>query len=85
MPVTLDDIIEMYGEESFLKADGFDSAVIGVDRNSMRLVYSVAKIMNILVIEEKMSVQDAMEHFEYNIEGGYVGERTPIWCYDLEY
>lgn len=83
--MNLDVVLEMYGEEDLLIADGLDEAVIGIERPSLRVVYSVAKIMNILIVRDKMSVQDAMEHFEYNIEGGYVGEKTPIWCYDLEY
>jgi len=29
-----------------------------------------------------MTEEDAMEHFSYNVEGGYVGEQTPIWCQD---
>jgi hypothetical protein len=32
---------------------------------------------------EGMSEEDAMEHFSYNVSGAYVGEKTPIWCYDL--
>lgn len=83
--MNLDNVLDMYGEEDLLLADGLDEAVIGIERPSLRVVYSVAKIMNILIVRDKMSVQDAMEHFEYNIEGGYVGEKTPIWCYDLDY
>lgn len=75
-------LLENFGDQTLLIADGFDDAVIGVDRNSMRLVYSVKKILAIL-IKEGMTEEDAIEHFEYNIEGGYVGEQTPIWCYDI--
>jgi len=44
----LESILENYPDESFLKADGFDEAVIGVDENSMRLIYSVSKCIEIL-------------------------------------
>jgi hypothetical protein len=77
---TLDKIIENFSEESFLKADGFDSAVIGYDVN-FRLIYSVKKCIDILV-SEGMSEEDAFEHFDYNVAGSYVGEKTPIWCND---
>jgi hypothetical protein len=73
-------IIEQYEEESFLKADGFDDAIIGIDETTMRLIYSVKKCMEILMIN--MSEEDAMEHFSFNISGAYVGEKTPIWCSD---
>jgi len=77
----LNSIIENYPDETFLIADGFDQAVIGVDTHSMRLIYSVSKCIEIL--EEDMSTEDAIEHFDYNVSGAYVGEQTPIWCYDL--
>jgi hypothetical protein len=76
----IDKIIEQYEEESFLKADGFDDAIIGIDETTMRLIYSVKKCMEILMIN--MSEEDAMEHFSFNISGAYVGEKTPIWCSD---
>jgi hypothetical protein len=39
----LDRICELYPEESFLKADGFDEAIIGVDPKTMCLIYSIKK------------------------------------------
>lgn len=30
----------------------------------------------------EMSYDDALEHFNFNISGSYVGEKTPIWCED---
>jgi hypothetical protein len=80
----LEEILEYYPEETFLKADGLDSAVIGVQvSDPMRLIYSVTKVIEHLVTEDDMSVEDAMEHFEFNIRGSYVGEQTPIWCDDM--
>lgn len=76
----IDEIIEQYAEETFLKADGFDKAIIGVEENSMRLIYSVSKCLAILC--EDMSQEDAVEHFEFNVKGSYMGEKTPIWCED---
>lgn len=76
----LESIIEYYPDESFLKADGFDDAIIGVDHSSGRLIYSVSKCIDILM--QDMSEEDACEYFYYNVEGAYVGEKTPIWCSD---
>jgi hypothetical protein len=77
----LGEVIAYYEDETFLKADGFDNAVIGVDETTMRLIYSVKKCIEIL-IEEGMTYEDAMEHFSFNVSGSYVGEKTPIWCSD---
>jgi len=76
----IDSIIENYYEEDFLKADGFDDAVIGVEESTMRLIYSVSKCLDIL--QKDMSEIDALEYFTYNMSGSYVGEKTPIWCWD---
>ena len=80
MGKVLDNILENYSEEEILKADGFDDAVIGIDTH-MRLVYSVSKSLDILV-KDGMTMEDAMEHFHYNVSGSYVGEKTPIWVED---
>jgi len=78
----LDTIVENYEDEELLKADGFDDAVIGIatDFTEPRLVYSVKKCLAIL--EKDMNETDAMEHFTYNVSGGYVGDKTPIWVWD---
>lgn len=76
----LQNILDHYGEESFLIADGFDEAIIGVDEIGMRLIYSVKKCIEILCRD--MPEEEAWEHFSYNVSCAYVGEQTPIWCFD---
>ena len=79
----INEIMEQYQEENFLKADGFDDAIIGLseDFNSpMRLIYSVNKCLDIIMRD--MNYNDAIEHFTFNVSGAYMGEKTPIWCWD---
>lgn len=76
----LEHIIEWFPEDEFLKADGFDDAIIGVDEFSMRLIYSVSKCIEIL--QKDMDEEEAVDYFEYNVKGAYVGEKTPIFCID---
>ena len=78
----LEKIVEQYQDMEILTADGFDDAVIGIDVNSTRLIYSVEKCINILM-DQGMSMTEAVEYFEFNVSGSYVGENTPIWCEDL--
>lgn len=78
----IENILEKYPDESFLKADGFDEALIGVDLKSMRLIYSVSKCIKILCRD--MTELDAIEYFDFNVSGAYVGEKTPIWCDDIK-
>jgi hypothetical protein len=81
--MTIVEILERYGVEEVLKADGFDNAVIGIEDSSGRLVYSVSKCIDILVCDEGLTEEEALEHFWFNVAGSYVGELTPIWCNDL--
>jgi hypothetical protein len=78
----LNNIIDNYPDEEFLVADGFDNAVIGIDVKTMRVIYSVNKCIEILVNDHDMTDKMAYEYFEFNVAGAYVGEKTPIWCYD---
>jgi len=36
-----EEMLDRYFEENLLIADGFDDAIIGIEENSMRIIYSV--------------------------------------------
>lgn len=76
----LDKILQWFPEEDILKADGFDEAIIGIETNEMRLIYSVSKCIQILCRD--MNEEEAVEFFDFNVKGSYVGDKTPIWCVD---
>jgi len=77
--MTRNEVDEYYGVE-FLYADGFDDAIIGVElyTGEPKLVYSVKKCIEILKRQD-MTDDEAIEYFEFNITGSYVGEQTPLW------
>ena len=77
--MTLEQILEIFSEDELLKADGFDDAVIGIDAVKLRLVYDVDKMRSILIDQEGMSFDEAMEYLDYNVLGAYVGEQTPLY------
>lgn len=81
----LQEILEIYPNEEILKCDGYDDCILGYEYNwdgNIRLIYSVKKILDKMVNEDGLSNEDAIEHFEFNFRGGYLGEKTPIWCQD---
>lgn len=85
MRTKLDDIVEMFPELEILKCDGYDDCVIGFDYcfgDNFRLIYSIKMILDKMVKEDGLSDDEAIEHFEYNFRGSYLGEKTPIWCQD---
>ncbi len=76
--MTLNEILEYYPDEEILKADGFDDAVIGIDPESTRLIYDRNKMFDILV-NQGMTMEEAVEYLEFNTFCAYVGEKTPIY------
>lgn len=81
-PSRIDEIIEMYPDDTFLTVNDMDEAIVGVDVNSLRLIYSVEKIYEILM--RNMPESDAIEYFDYNISGAYMGDNTPIFAKMLD-
>lgn len=75
-------IIEQFPDNEFLRADGFDDAIIGVSYNAEKLVYSIKKCIKILIDRDKISFDEAREYFDFNVGGAYMGEKTPIWVED---
>ena len=75
----LNQIFEAYPDDTFLKADGWDEAIVGLEENTMRLVYSKDAIIDMLVLDNEMDYDEAHEFFDYNIGGAYVGSQTPIF------
>ena len=71
------EIAEQYPE--LLVADGFDKAIIGVARtfNNLSVCYDTNKCIKILMTRDNMTQLEAIEYFEYNVIGSYMGKHTP--------
>jgi hypothetical protein len=75
--------------DKILLADGFDDAFIGVGENAQGnplAVYSVEKCLDILAEQfkdEEDAMGDAIDYFEFNVRGSYVGEFTPMFINTL--
>ena len=66
-----------------LKVDGFDECIIGITqlygKDTPVVVYDAMEMIEVLVDEHDMSRDEAVEYFEYNISGAYLGEHTPLY------
>ena len=73
-----DDLMEEF--EGALMATGFEEALIGFGYqfNKTLAVYDRDKCINIL-IATGMDYEEAVEYFEFNVVGSYVGETTPVF------
>jgi hypothetical protein len=63
-------------------AFGYDEAILGVDTEYQRVVYSKQKMVDILT-NDGMSEEEAVEFLEFNTWSAYVGESTPIFVHDM--
>ena len=77
-------ISEEYPE--LLTADGFDEAIVGVvERIGIQAIcYDKDKVIEILMKQDDMLYEEAVEYFEFNIAGAYVGEHTPFFLEKME-
>lgn len=66
-------------EIEVLFADGFDNAIIGLIRSydEYKILYDTEKVLKIL--SENMTEEEAVEFFEFNIIGSYMGKNTPAF------
>ena len=65
----------------FLKEEKYDAAIIGLAERFggvEAVAYDAQKILAILE-DEFGSMDDAIEWYEYNILGAWLGDRTPIF------
>lgn len=74
-------IDEQLDGEGALVADGFDDCIRGVVTifNKRLVLYDTAKVIEKLE-QQGMTYEEAVEYFEFNIVGAYVGEGTPAFA-----
>jgi len=69
---------ETYPDEEFLLADGLEEAFVGVDDATKKTMYD-SRICLDIYVKDGMSYEEALEYFEFNVVGAYLGEKTPIF------
>ena len=77
--MTKDEIVEAYPD--ILLMDGYDDAIMGICHQfgkSPFVAYSLVKVIDRLM-KDGMTEEEAMEYFEYNQLGAYVGDGTPVF------
>jgi hypothetical protein len=74
-----------------LFADGYDDCIIGTSdswcpggQRPFRVVYCAKSIVQKLMEQDGMSYEEAVEFFDFNIAGAYVGEHTPVYVWPLD-
>ncbi len=78
-------IHDEYPDMEILLANGFDDAFIGIGQQFSKFmaVYDKSKCIEILT-DQGMTEEEAIEHFDYNVTGAFMGDNTPVFIERLE-
>ena len=76
--------IKPYGDS--LLADGFEDALLGFgfQFNAAVAIYDYEACIDILRDRDGMSKDGALEFFEFNVVGAYMGPNTPVFMTKVE-
>jgi len=78
--ITLEEIVEI--NDKALLADGFDEAIDGmcIQFGQLPIVaYDYNKCIDILIKRDGMSETQAIEYFDFNVVGSYMGPNSPVF------
>lgn len=78
----LDWIDENY--EEIIYPEGFENCILGVGERwggPPVAIMDVEAMLDKIMADEDLSRHEALEHFEFNILGAYVGDLTPIYMH----
>ena len=69
-----------------LAAVGFEKALLGYAwlkqfGGACIAVYDRNKCIDILIERDGMDYEEAVEFFDFNVDGAYVGDHTPVFVY----
>tara|TARA_B100000927_G_C16315568_1_gene409230 strand:+ start:324 stop:734 length:411 start_codon:yes stop_codon:yes gene_type:complete len=88
-PGDIDELKSLNPEALLLEPrEQFDNAYIGYATKGPKdpvACYEFSLIMDCLIDQDDMQEQDAVEHFDYNIRGSWLGDNTPVIMHLDEY
>ena len=79
----MNEIEELLSEDALVlePRSTFDRAIVGVAKQGPKdfvVCYSIEKVVRAL-IADGMPEDEAIEHFEFNVSGGWLGDGTPMF------
>ena len=83
-PMKREYIQENYGDSELilLEPEYFDEAIVGVvtlANHPHAVCYDRVTCIMLLMEHEEMNEEDALDYFDYNTSGFYVGKHTPVF------
>lgn len=82
---TITEYCEANEIEVLLLPEEYDSAIVGLGCkfNEYSVSYDTKKCIQVLQDFHGMEYLDAVEYFEFNVSGGYLGTSTPTFMVDI--
>jgi hypothetical protein len=71
--------------DELMFADGFDEAIVGVVERCGSppvVCYDVTRCIDVLA--KQMTYEEAVEYFDFNVAGAYMGPLTPMYLTRIE-
>ena len=63
----------------------FAEAFLGVTNDDPpKAVYSEEKVLDVFVYRDGMTYEEAIDFFEFNVRGAYVGDQTPLFILSFD-
>jgi hypothetical protein len=73
-----DKILDAYPDQWFVRANGFDDAIVGLDSSGKRLVYSANVCIDILM-DYGLGEEEAVAYFEFYMLNADFGDESPLF------
>ena len=61
------------------EVNDFADAFVGVSMDNSTAIYNENKVIEVFIKRDGMTDIEAVEYYEYNVLGAYMGENTPIY------
>lgn len=76
-----EDIEEYVNDEALTlePREQFDKCIVGATYYGDKVVYSAELVIQALMEDSEMTEEEALDYFEYNVIGSYMGDGTPIF------
>lgn len=73
-------LMQQHEDVKFMVLDDVDEAIVGVCKETKRLIYSKRKMIEVYIRDDEMTREEALDHYFYNPVRAipYMGENRPI-------
>jgi hypothetical protein len=71
-------------DEGVQIVDGYNTCIIGKDYKDGKAVYSIERMIELMMTRDGLTMEQSIEYFDHNIGTAYIGEMTPIYIWQGE-